>query len=76
MGARNFALHLKDHDNKQRTDVVFGRGALNVVSVLQALRQVKFEGYVNIEYEANEKNPTPDISACLDVFRDSVRKLT
>ena len=40
MGARNFGLHLKDHDNKSREDVVYGRGALNVLSVLQALRAV------------------------------------
>jgi sugar phosphate isomerase/epimerase len=75
MGARNFGLHLKDHDNNQRTDVVFGRGVLNVLAVLQALREVKFQGYISIEYEANPKNPAPDISACLDVLRDAVRKL-
>jgi inosose dehydratase len=76
MGARNFGLHLKDHDNKTRRDVVFGRGALNVGNILRALREVKFAGYIAIEYEANPDNPTPDIRACLDVFRDAVRKLT
>jgi sugar phosphate isomerase/epimerase len=75
MGARNFGLHLKDHDNKRRTDVVFGRGVLNVPDVLRALREVKFQGYIAIEYEANPNNPTPDIRACLDVFREAVRKL-
>jgi sugar phosphate isomerase/epimerase len=75
MGDRNFAIHLKDHDNKQRTDVVFGRGALDVPAVLRALREVKFQGTISIEYEANAKNPTPDVQACLDVFRESVRKL-
>ncbi len=76
MGARNFGMHLKDHDNKTRTDVVFGRGVLNVPNVLRALREVKFQGYIAIEYEANPQNPTPDIRACLDVFRESVRKLS
>jgi sugar phosphate isomerase/epimerase len=75
MGARNFGLHLKDHDNDKRTDVVFGKGSLDVVSVLRALREVKFTGYIAIEYEASPNNPTPDIRACLDVFRDAVRKL-
>ena len=75
MGARNFGMHLKDHDNKNRTDVVFGRGVLNVPNILRALREVKFTGYIAIEYEANPNNPTPDIRACLDVFRESVRKL-
>lgn len=75
MGARNFGLHLKDHDNDKRVDVVFGKGCLNVLEILQALREVKFQGYLSIEYEANENNPSPDIQACLDVFREAVRKL-
>lgn len=75
MGARNFGLHLKDHDNKKRTDVVYGRGALDVLSVLRALREVKFAGYISIEYEANPDNPSPDIEACLKVLRGAVRKL-
>src|SRR5439155_23427997 len=32
MRSRNFGMHLKDHDNKRRTDVVFGRGVLNVAN--------------------------------------------
>jgi inosose dehydratase len=75
MGARNFGMHLKDHDNEKRTDVVFGRGVLDVLSVLNALREVKFSGYMSIEYEANPNNPAPDIQACLDVFKAAVRKL-
>ncbi|HYT87124.1 MAG TPA: sugar phosphate isomerase/epimerase [Gemmataceae bacterium] len=76
MGERNFGLHLKDHDNKRRTDVIFGKGVLDVAAVLRALRAVKFTGYVSIEYEANEQNPMPDIQACVDVFRDAVRKIS
>jgi sugar phosphate isomerase/epimerase len=77
MGARNFGLHLKDHNNQRRTDVVFGRdgGVLNVPDVLRTLREVRFNGYIAIEYEANANNPTPDVRACLDVFRESVRTL-
>jgi inosose dehydratase len=75
MGARNFGLHLKDHDNQKRTDVVYGRGVLNVPEVLRALREVKFQGYISIEYEANPSNPSPDMQACVEVFKESVRKL-
>jgi sugar phosphate isomerase/epimerase len=75
MGERNYGMHLKDHDNKQRRDVVFGRGRLNGVGVLGAMRDVKGAGGGGGEYEANPENPSPDIAACLDVFRDAVRKL-
>jgi sugar phosphate isomerase/epimerase len=75
MRSRNFGMHLKDHDNQRRTDVVFGRGVLNVGNVLRALRDVNFGGYIAIEYEASPENPTEDIRACLDVFREAVRKM-
>jgi inosose dehydratase len=75
MRNRNFGLHLKDHDNKRRTDVVFGRGVLDVPGILRALKEVKFQGYIAIEYEANPENPTADIRACLDVFKEAVRKI-
>jgi inosose dehydratase len=77
MGARNFGLHLKDHDNKRKTDVVFGKdgGVLDMVALLKALREVKFKGHLSIEYEAKEEEPTEDVAACVAVFKDSVKKL-
>ena len=67
MGDRNFAMHLKDHDNKRRTDVVFGdpTGALDVAAVFKALKEVKFTGTVCIEYEANPSDPSPDMKKCV-----------
>ena len=75
MGARNFGVHLKDHDNKQKHDVVFGQGVLNVPEVLKALREVKFAGYISIEYEHHEDDPSPDLKDCVAVFKESVKKL-
>lgn len=73
MGARNFGIHLKDHDNENRRDVIFGQGSLDVPAVLQALRDVKFTGGLNIEYEANPDNPTPDMKACVKIVRDAMK---
>lgn len=75
MGKRNFGLHLKDHDNAMRTDVVFGKGVLDVPAVLKALREVGFTGMISIEYEANPDNPSADVRACLDVFEDAVAQV-
>jgi sugar phosphate isomerase/epimerase len=74
MGARNFGIHLKDHDNKRGTDVIFGKGALDVPAVVAALRAVKFKGLVSIEYEASEAEPTADVRACIRVFHDALKK--
>ncbi|MGL6075183.1 MAG: sugar phosphate isomerase/epimerase family protein [Fimbriiglobus sp.] len=75
MGARNFGLHLKDHDNKRKTDVPYGdpTGVLKVGEVLKALKEVKFGGYISIEYEANENNPSPDVKKCVEYFQTTVK---
>jgi sugar phosphate isomerase/epimerase len=75
MGPRNFGIHLKDNDNKTDTNVVFGKGVLDVPSVLKALLDVKFKGYISIEYEAHEDDPSPDMRACVQVFKDAVKGL-
>ena len=75
MGARNFGMHLKDHDNERKTDVIYGKGVLNVPLVLRALNDVKFKGWISIEYEANAKNPSPDMAACLEVLRKAVKEV-
>jgi inosose dehydratase len=74
MGKRNFGMHLKDHDNKRHTDVIFGKGVLDVAEVLKALREVKFNGLISIEYEANADEPTEDVKACIQVFKEAAAK--
>jgi sugar phosphate isomerase/epimerase len=73
MGARNFGMHLKDHDNARKTDVILGKGVLNVTEVFKALKEVNFKHMVSIEYEANPADPSADVQACLDVVRQAAK---
>ncbi|HEY2785983.1 MAG TPA: sugar phosphate isomerase/epimerase [Fimbriiglobus sp.] len=77
MGARNFGIHLKDHDNKRKTDVVFGdpTGQLDVPGVLKALKEVKFKGHISIEYEAHPQDPTKDVMACLAYLKKCIKEV-
>jgi inosose dehydratase len=77
MGARNFGMHLKDHDNMRKTDVPFGdpNGVLDVAGVLKALQDVKFNGYISIEYEANPDEPTAEVKKCVLYLKDAAKKL-
>jgi inosose dehydratase len=75
MGARNFGMHMKDHDNEKKTDVIYGKGALNVLEVLKALKEVNFKGYISIEYEAHPDNPNPDMAACLEILKEAAQKV-
>jgi inosose dehydratase len=76
MGARNFGIHLKDHDNREKHDVVFGKGELDVASVLKALKEVRFKGLISLEYEHHEEEPSPDMKACLAILQQAAKGLT
>jgi sugar phosphate isomerase/epimerase len=81
MGPRNFGIHLKDNDNEAEkkgsndSNVVIGQGVLDVLGVLKALKEVKFQGSLSIEYESKVYEPSPDVKACVEVFKREVQKL-
>jgi inosose dehydratase len=77
MGKRNFGMHLKDHDNKRKVDVIYGQdgGVLDVPAVLKALKEEKFGGYVAIEYEAKENEPTADVKELVKIVAESAKKV-
>ncbi len=77
IGDRNFGMHLKDHDNKRKEDVIFGapEGALDIAGVLKALHEVKFKGMIAIEYEAHPGDPSPDMKKCTAYVRETAKKV-
>ena len=77
MGDRNFGMHVKDHDNKKKVDVVFGSpdGVLDIPGVLKALKEVKFKGMIAIEYEHNPNDPSADMKQCVEYVRAAGKKL-
>ncbi len=72
MGARNFGLHLKDHDNAKKRDVILGQGALKLNELFKALKAVQFAGFISIEYEANPKDPRADVAQCIEAWKKTV----
>ncbi len=76
MGKRNFAVHLKDHDNATKEDVIFGKGVLDVPGVLKALVDVGFTEMVSIEYEAKPQDPTGDVRECVAIYNKAVKQLS
>ena len=64
-------------DRLYRPDMlIFSRKELSDATVkrIKALREVKFAGLISIEYEANEKEPTRDVRACVEVFQEAAKK--
>jgi inosose dehydratase len=78
LGKRVFGVHLKDVKTLpggQKQFKIAGEGDLNVTELLKALKALKYEYIVAIEYEENEKNPMADIDACLKHVRECAAKL-
>jgi len=81
LGKRVFGCHLKDflsvdeNGKKQKRPRILGEGDLDVLGCLQALRKLKFQNCLSLEYEENPKNPLSDIEVCLSVVREAAAKL-
>jgi inosose dehydratase len=76
---RVYGVHMKDEaemNTPKSSNVVIGKGHLDVVGLFKALRQVKFpsDGALSLEYEANPQNPIDDMKACLAVAKDAIAK--
>jgi len=75
MQVPNFGLHLKDFDPAKKKEVIVGQGALDVPGIVTVLKEINFKGYVNLEYELNEQNPTPDMAEGLRALAAAVKKV-
>jgi len=76
---RVHGVHLKDEketNTKASSNVVIGKGHLDVVGLFKALRQIKFpaDGALSLEYEANPMNPIDEMKACLEVAKEAIAK--
>lgn len=74
LGNRVHGIHLKDFTKDDR-DSVAGTARLNVLKVLQALREVGFSGPFMLEYEADPENPTPAVRCSLAVVRAMINAM-
>jgi len=73
-GKRVHAVHLKDV--KGRTQfVILGKGDLDTVGFLKALREAGFKGCLALEYEEKPEDPVADIRECLQVVQQAVQKV-
>ena len=73
VGDRLITFHFKDIAPKregeaEQTDVIWGTGCLKLKQILQHLRDMKWKGYLAVEYEANWLNSVPDIRKSLQYF--------
>ena len=68
---RLYDFHLKDVSAAipQATNVVIGKGIINIPAVLKALLDAKFTGHLGMEYEATPDNPLPGMKESVAYVR-------
>lgn len=64
VGPRLFNMHMKDltdfHD--KASQVAVGDGKMPVRGIFEALRAIRYPGYVDLEYEVHEDDPMPGVT--------------
>ncbi len=62
-GSRLYDMHVKDLTNyvSRENQVAVGQGVIPFREIFQALAEIKYPGYVDLEYEINADNPMPGV---------------
>lgn len=74
LGPRVHDVHLKDASGPSTYNIL-GEGKLRVRDTLKALKKLKFEGCLALEYELNHKNPMADMKRCLNAVKKAAKDL-
>jgi sugar phosphate isomerase/epimerase len=71
VGPRLFNMHMKDLTNFQSKDsqVAVGDGIMPVRKMFEALIAVKYQGFVDLEYEIHPDDPVPGVIASFAYMR-------
>lgn len=70
-GPRLLNMHMKDLANFQdkESQVAVGNGAMPVLKMFEALIEIKYAGFVDLEYEVHEDDPMPGVIASFAYMR-------
>jgi sugar phosphate isomerase/epimerase len=62
-GSRLYDMHVKDLTNyvSRENQVAVGQGVIPFREIFQALAEIKYPGFVDLEYEINADNPMPGV---------------
>src|SRR5712671_2171940 len=71
VGARLFNVHMKDLASFQskESQVAVGEGAMPVKKIFEALIAMKYQGFVDLEYEIHADDPMPGVIASFAYMR-------
>jgi sugar phosphate isomerase/epimerase len=70
-GTRIYDVHIKDVDKaaKEGKTVEMGRGIINIPSVVDALRKIKFQGSCSLEFEKDAADPLAGVAESIGYWK-------
>jgi len=70
-GPRLFNIHMKDLTNfeSKESQVAVGDGIMPVREIFQALAEINYKGFVDLEYEVHADDPMPGVIASFSYMR-------
>lgn len=78
VGPRLFDVHMKDltdfHD--KASQVAVGDGKMPIPQIFQALQQIRYPGYVDLEYEVHPDDPMPGVTKSFAYMRGVLAGMT
>ena len=76
-GVRLYQVHMKDvaDHSAASADVPVGEGAMPVRAIFQALAEMKYAGYVDLEYEVTSDDPMPGVVKSFAFMRGAIAGL-
>jgi sugar phosphate isomerase/epimerase len=77
VGPRLYDIHIKDlaDKNKKESQVAVGEGLMPVKQIFQALIDMKYPYYVDLEYEIMGKDPMPGVQKSIDFMRKTLGEM-
>ncbi len=77
VGPRLLDIHMKDlaDKDKKESQVAVGEGIMPVKAIFQTLIDLKYPGYVDLEYEINEKDPMPGVVKSITSERKTLAEM-
>ena len=77
VGPRLFDIHMKDlaQADSKESQVAVGAGIMPVRKIFQTLIDIKYPGYVDLEYEINGDNPMPGVLKSFASMRQTLKDM-
>jgi sugar phosphate isomerase/epimerase len=77
VGPRLFNMHVKDLTdfNSKESQVAVGEGKMPMREIFETLISIKYQGFVDLEYEIHEDDPMPGVSASFAYMRGVLAKM-